>query len=378
MASLGRGESSSVTNPILDIFTGLGNPSVLTDVAELRFAIRDISTPAKKAIPVQVFPVGPVGTFFELDPANADPGPGPNPGVRLGVGHYFAPFTVAQSSPIGDHQLVWEFRHTALSPLETSIEEFFVTEGANPTAATYCGVADIRAEGFLDPPFSDARIDLLAELATRYIDKVTGRWFTPRTFDSTNPFKVDGKDGRTLHLMIPIIRIDKLEVETQGFLNPDRVEIEADNYRVYNRHLFGVSQPDDRENPRITYVPRRIVETIASGLFPAPLKFVAGRQNIFLEGVFGYTDWDGTPGSLGETPRLIRQVACRLVARDLCLDVEACKKLNIKNRFRFTMDKEGKNTVRLQDLWLRGSFTGDPEIDNILMAYRRPARMAAI
>ena len=92
--------------------------------------------------------------------------------------------------------------------------------------------------------------------------------------------------------------------------------------------------------------------------------------------MFGYTDPDGS--ELGEAPLLIRQVACRLVARDLLLDAQACAKLNVKEKYRIIFDKEGSTTVRLQDIWLRGAFTGDPTIDNVLMSYRRPPRMTAV
>ena len=104
--------------------------------------------------------------------------------------------------------------------------------------------------------------------------------------------------------------------------------------------------------------------------------FPTGRQNVHMEGVFGYTDPDGT--TFGATPALIRQVTCRLVARDLLLDSDSCEKLNVKQKFRIISDKEGSTTVRLQNLWLKGAFTGDATIDNVLMAYKRPPDMAAV
>lgn len=381
MPSLARGESSTDVSPVLDLFTAIGAPPVPTDVAELAFRIFDISTPAKRGAPVQVFPTA-VGTFFTLDPTTAPP-----TGHRLGVGHYFAPYTVPLDEPIGDHKVEWEFKRTVLSPAETFEEEFFVKEGASPAEVLYCGITDLREEGFLDPPFTDARILSRIALATRYVDKMTGRWFSPRTFDASNRFLVDGKAGlralsridsgsRTLHLEIPIIRIDKVLIEQQGLLDPGLTEIDPNAYRVYNRHLSGLTQPDDRENPRIAFIQTRAIEFLGSGLFPAPAIFPQGRQNVHLEGVFGYTDPDGSP--LGETPILIRQATCRLAARDLLLDSDACEKFNLKVKFRIKSDKEGSTTVTLQDLWLKGAFTGDPEIDNVLMAYKRPPRMAAV
>jgi len=386
MPSLARGESSSASNPVLDLYTAVGLPQVLTDVAVLRFRVFDISTPAKRAVPVQVFPTT-AGTFFVLDPTQADP-----LGHRLGVGHYFAPYTVDLAEPVGDHKIEWEFQQNSLSPIEHLEEEFFVKEASGTTPDAYCSVADVRNEGFVapefpDPPITDARIQNLIFLATRYVEKVTGRWFVPRTFTDPVKFMVDGKGGfraggsfasgtKVLHLGIPVIRLDKLEIELQGLLNPGLTEIDLGLVRVYNRHLSGMTQPDDREAPRIAFLQSRIVETVASGLFPAPHVFPWGRLNVHLQGVFGYTDPDGSP--FGSTPLLIRQVTCRLVQRDLLLDADICEKLNMKNKYRIVSDKEDTTTIKLQNIWLKGGLTGDSEIDNILMAYKRPPRMAAV
>lgn len=369
MPSLARGESSSATTPVLDIFTAIGNPPSVVDVVELEFRVLDISSALKRAFPVQIYPVGPPGTYQVVDPLLADPA-----GVRLGVGHYFAPFTVPLDCDIGDHRIEWQFKLTTLTPYEFFTEEFFVTESAFLGADTYCGVGDIRAEGFTDTvAFPDSRIEMLAQLSRRYIDKVCQRWFGARTFDDTNPLLYDGNDARTLHLEVPIIRLDKLSIEHQGLLNPDITEIDAAEYRVYNRHMTGLQYPDDRENPRIAFIQRRINEVVSSGLYPAPRYFAMGRQNIHLEGVFGYTDPDGSP--FGIVPPLIAQVSCRLIIRDLLLDADACAKLNVKNKWRIIFDKEGTTSVRLHEIWLKGGFTGDSEIDNVLTMYRAPPRI---
>ena len=364
MPSLKRGESSSSTNPVLDIFTVAGNPAAVIDVFSLGFRIVDISTPAKRLSPVQLFPATP-GDFYALDPVNAPP-----TGHRLSVGHYFAPWEVPLSANTGDHRIEWQFQLTSLSPFESLTEEFFVYEAALPTAASYCSVADIRAEGFDSAFASDARIEMLASLATKYIDKMTGRWFTARTFDSNSPMMLDGDGSRTLHLDVPIIRLDNMKIESQAFISGDLIDVDPAAYRVYNRHLSGLTRPDDRENPRISFIQSRLQRVLADGILFQPRTFPRGRQNIFLEGVFGYTDPDGSP--FGNTPDLIKRAACLLVIRDLRLDSDVVEKFNDKVRFRINMDKEGSTTVRLQDIWLKGAFTGDPEIDGIIMAYKRP------
>lgn len=372
MPSLARGESSSASNPVLDLFTFVGNPPVLTDVAVLRFRIFDISTATKKVTPVQVFPVT-AGTFFDLDPTQADP-----IGHRLSLGRYFAPYTVDLAEPIGDHKIEWEFQLSSITPIEVLTEEFFVKSTVSAALQpVYCSVADIRAEGFDAVDHPDARVELLIDRASRWIDKWTGRWFFPLTFDTNNPFIVEGAFSRTIHLDIPIIEITRLQIENQGTVSAQLTEIGLDEIRIYNRHIrLGLTQPDDRENPKVAFIQNRIPEVVKTGLFPSPLVFAKGRLNVFFEGTFGYTDPDGSP--FGKTPDSIRYATCLLVIRELRLESEVCEKFNDLNRWRITSDKEGSTTVKLQDYWLKGAFTGDPRIDNIIMSYKRPIKIAVV
>jgi len=393
MPSLGRGQTSDCTNPVLDIHTAVGNPAVATDVAVLEFRIFDISTPTKRATPVQVFPVL-AGTYQALDPTLDCPA-----GVRLSVGRYAAVYTVDAAEPLGDHLIEWRFRQSVVHPLETFCEEFYVTPSLviNPDDNVYCSVAEIRAEGYSELMLDgftaqqfDDRITTLIRIASRYVEKVTGRWFYALQFDEDNRFVLDGKGGwittpfnvrsgaRTLHLEIPIIRLDKMFIRSDGTFNPSLTEINLSGQlvQVYNRHISGNVHPDDRENPRIAFTQVRAVETVASGLYPAPHVFPEGRLNVHLEGVFGYTDPDGS--AFGRTPDLIRQVTCRLVARDIRLDSDECEKFASNNKFRILKDKEGTTDIRLQELWLKGAFTGDPRIDNVLMSYKRPPRIAVV
>lgn len=363
MPSIVIGGSSSPANPVLDIFTAIGNPPVKVNVYAMKFRIFDISTAAKKVSPVQVFPITP-GDYQVVDVNTNAP-----TGDRLGVGHYVARYDVSPSEPTGDHRIEWVFQLNQLSPEETLVEEFYVAPSALPTEELYCGIAEIRAEGFTEAMISDERILMLAKLATRYIDKMTRRWFNARVFDENNPMRLDGKDSRSIHLDIPIIRLDKLEIESQGIVLGDTYLVEPEAYVVYNRHISGMLRPDDRENPKLAFVNSRL-DVVSAGLFPYPRIFPRGRQNVLLQGVFGYTDPNGT--EFGEIPALIRQAACRLVIRDIDLEKDGCKKTVRKNRYRIIGDKEGSTNVKLQDLWLKGAFTGDSEIDNIIMSYKAP------
>ena len=44
----------------------------------------------------------------------------------------------------------------------------------------YASVDDLRAEGVTDAVATDARLGALIGLASRYIERVTGRFFEPR------------------------------------------------------------------------------------------------------------------------------------------------------------------------------------------------------
>ena len=107
------GEGSTASNPVLDLFTHISG--VLTDVASAKFQIFDISTTENRDIyflgtksDVQIFPVIP-GNFFEIDVVNLATNP-TNPGHKLSLGHYYAPFIPDENSNIGDFIIEWTFQ----------------------------------------------------------------------------------------------------------------------------------------------------------------------------------------------------------------------------------------------------------------------------
>lgn len=403
MPSLTQGSSSSAATPTLDLWTAVGNPRQPIDVAVLQFRVFDISTDSKKVNPVQVYP--PSG-WQDVDPTLASPG-----GVRLAVGHYFAPYTVSLSEPIGDHRIDWQFKQTTNSNWESFSEDFYVAANAGPGGPRrdlYCTVEDIRSEGFTNPTnYPDARIMALIDLASRFVEVFTGRWFYPKEFKlaappvgfplpvallpgnaypvptqtklntGDTPFMISGARSRDLvscELQIPICRIDALGLENQAFLSSQITWIELSAVRVFNRHLRGMTLPDDRENPHLGFtVAGRIVELQASGMFPGPRMYPWGRLNVFLFGAFGYTDQDPT-GVVPEgiTPPLIRHVTKLLVIRDLLPESKRKQKIPFREMHRIIQDHEGSTSVGLQQAWVKGGITMDPDIDRILTRYRRP------
>jgi len=100
-----------------------------------------------------------------------------------------------------------------------------------------------------------------------------------------------------------------------------------------------------------------------------------GQQNVEARGVFGYTEPDGSP--TGRTPELIRRVTMLLVLRELPLLGDVDAREDAQRRFRLTSERTRDQSYTLEALRLHGAFTGDPEIDNVLVAFMRPPDLGA-
>ncbi len=183
------------------------------------------------------------------------------------------------------------------------------------STAHYCTVDDIRDEGYANPPWTDALIEKGITRATAYINRFCGQYFEPRW----RTLIVDGVRLDQFLCEAPIVAIAQVLVDGESQDIPDM--------KIYNRHLtHGMESPDDRNNPRVAYA-------LESDYFDRSLrsgfsqKFLTGRKNIKLVGMFGYTglgdnDFIGEtaedsqfPLSLGQTPELIKRAAVLLTVK---------------------------------------------------------------
>jgi hypothetical protein len=238
----------------------------------------------------------------------------------------------------------------------------------------YCTIQDIRDEGISSSDYDDARVSTAIALASQYIEMFTGRWFEPRSLD----FHVDGTGKRSIHLDQPIIELTSLYLD-------DDVEYDlVDDIAVYNRHISeNLVQPDDRENPRVEmiYPLESSVYYRAAGLRVFP----EGQKNIRFVGTFGYTDYDGT-GS-GKTPDMIRHVCKLLTLRELEPKGNALTGggLPASQAYRITELRTRDQSIRYGAVSKNtlgragvGLFTGDPQIDQILLRYRRTPKLRSV
>jgi hypothetical protein len=289
MPALARGQEN--TESILNWFLTVNN--VLTDAFEVGYRIFDLTA----GLPgTQIFPVTP----GDYEPVTAPPG-------NFSTGSYYAydngnaqGYTPGLAQPIGTHRIEWRWKISGAAPYQSGFEDFEVlVQSAGSSAETYCSVQDIRDEGITVAMADDAKVLSYIETWQQFIDRACRQWFNARAMI----LEVDGNDGDSLFFSVPIIQIDYLK------LNHSAENLDESLFRAYTGRLY----PDDRRNPRIKLIgpgESRNIYVPASRL-TGRLKFLKGRQNQEIKGIFGYTEADGS------TPKLIRRALIKLVIEKL-------------------------------------------------------------
>lgn len=209
----------------------------------------------------------------------------------------------------------------------------------------YATVGDLRAEGVTVAMAADDRLASLIEEAGRTIDRITGWFFEPRA----RTLALDGRGHPTIEPPVPPIRLDRLAVgDTDLSLSPDDLVV------------VGSPVNPGFDAPRLTLRRCRC--------------FPRGRGNVTAEGLWGFTEPDGT--AEGCTPLEIRR-ACMLLVLRLLHPLAGEASADARNRWRILEERTRDQSYRLDGVKETGPFTGDPELDGVLLRYRRPAGMGA-
>lgn len=343
MISIAKGQTLSTTGTVLDVF--LTDPSLgdalLRDPVALSFALYLEAGD-------QIYP----SSDIEDVDLVAD---------KLGKGHYCATFLVPAGAPVGPAKICWAyempsgFEGEIVVPVEIVSSTSLIRSG-------YSGISDVRAEGVLPYEAGDDRVSRSIFSASQLIERITERWFMPRHCT----FTIDGTGNRVLDLPAPIIAIESVTVALDGSfagLEP----MDPTGFRAYARHVTeGMVEEDDRQCPRLVLDDCSVLARVGVdfGVWPR------GRKNIQVQGVFGYTDYDGSP--TGKTPELIREV-CTTVA------IARTEKIALRSPASgpVTMEKTRDQEIQYSDAGLGGAFTGDSEIDMLLESFRRPPTFSA-
>jgi hypothetical protein len=369
MPAIARGQSSDGTNPVLGLFTPARG--VLTDAVEVAFQIFDVSDDSKRANPVQVFPPAP-DTRAPVNIAELWPA-----GDKLGLGHVVARWSAPDDEALGAHEVRWFVRRTPGAVEQVVTVDFDVlAAGAGSHRSGYALVSDLRAEGVSPTEATDARLARLIHLASQYVDRMTGRFFEPRPMT----LSLDGSGGRMLLLGHPVIAIRDATLLVAMPVEVGELPVTPGFFRIYNRHLTqGLLDPDDRENPRLEFFHESdlfgVHSTPAASLGLGSLVWLRGVQNVVVSGLFGYTDPDSS--AVGHTPDLIRHVTKLLVLREIPAMTDTAQREDRQKRWRILSERTRDQGYDLAPMRAHGAFTGDSEIDAILVAYQRPPQVGA-
>jgi hypothetical protein len=304
------------------------------------------------------------------------------------------PFSVGAAEPVGTYTANVTFiadpDDGPAIPVQTIAVPFRVLDDGHPLVAGYAQIVDAIDQGFPinDPTpcggYSYTQAKQAIERASRYVEQITGRFFENRYL--VNDY--DGDGGPALQIDNPIIGMTDVTFTFTTF-TPADLPIEEGDLRVYNRHMRqNLTQPDDREDPRVEFLrtpnyryPRaQLVGSV--DILSSFIGFTDSQQNVKLKGMFGYTDFDGTP--FGKTPDLITEVTLRIAARYIGnlwtqiggagVQPSPAGAIMSERTMDQTVTYTNSGGSGTGNNAFAGVFTGDPEIDQLLALYMMPPR----
>lgn len=308
------------------------------------------------------------------------------------------PFTVAAGEPTGLYTLEVTFVVDPVDgaplPSKTVSYTFRVVDEAHPFVEdAYAQITDMIAAGFpVGSPaptggFTFTQAAAALQRATLTVERITRRRFVP--FYALHEH--NGKGGPVLQVDHAIVGLTDVAFTFTTF-TPADLPVQEGDVRVFNRHIRqNLQRPDDRQDPRIEFLrtpnqryPREQVLGDVD-LLSSSMGFVDSQQNVKMLGVWGYTDFDGSP--FGKTPDLIREATLRLAARyiaPLWSQVGGAGS-NVGFAGPVLSERTLDQSVTFANLAssdlgagaYAGAFTGDPEVDQILAVYMAPPKFGS-
>jgi hypothetical protein len=356
MPALARGQEN--TPSIINWFISVGGVS--QDAYAVEFRIWDIT---QWPTQTQIFPATP-GDYEDVTNA---------PG-KFSTGAYYAydntageGWTPPLATVVGTHRIEWRWKISIAAPWQGGFEDIeILQESAGGTTGTYITVSDVRAAGLTDETkYPDANIMASIEMWQQFIDRATRQWFNPRVYVA----ELDGTDSDALHLGVPIIAIQSLQINNSG------VDLNPQYYKVYS----AIGYRDDRRNPRIKLTMDNAQPSIFNA-FDNGRIFRKGRQNQIVKGIFGFVEADGS------TPKLIKRALTKLVVEKITRPIYGGDPIDAPPIVTGALLEEwtdghkykwgvpgGEISKRRPGL---SGITTDPEILDILKLYRAPIGVA--
>lgn len=299
-------------------------------------------------------------------------------GDRVRLGTYAPPIDLT-GGQVGFYTVEWVAQRLLSDPFTlTQTTRFQVVPATEVIPNGYALVSNMRKAG-VPTGFCNADIAAAVELGSRYVERVTRRFFEPRYLT----FQRDGRgEGLSLMLDDPIIGIEDMDLTFTDFRPMTRL-IDRTDVRVYNRHMRGLTNPDDRDSPKIEVLRAEMAPLNTPIHPPLVRRFTTAQQNVQLTGWFGYTDPDGSP--LGITPVAIRRITMMLAMRELrplWEDFSGGRRSGAAGKIKREKTRDQDVTYATgsdaSGASSAGWITGDAEIDNQLSYFVGPMPMVAV
>lgn len=196
--------------------------------------------------------------------------------------------------------------------------------------------------------------------AMAFIDRHTRQWFNKRTFDSSNPVKIEGNNSQILFLPVPIISIDEIRK------NGSTMALDQSFYRAAMSRTI----PDDRRNPTI-----KLIADSDDVLFISAGLWMRGTITE-IEGSFGFLEPDGS------TPRPIVRATTKLALIYATKSLgEAAEQASTSNGLGplkrektdfHEIEYHNPNVGGGKSVSVGTGLSGDDEVDDIIAAYKGP------
>lgn len=280
----------------------------------------------------------------------------PKAGIgKIGQGLYQYVVSNTTIPVVGSYFDVIKFQLELDGPIFEIINDFEVTPDGLPKLG-YITVQDVRDEGLTNTDkYPDAQINKRIQFNTRMVERWTGQFFEARKLI----LDFDGPGAFDLLIDIPIVNVDEVSLLDREFPVTKVFTFELDDLTIFNRHITqGLTEPDDRVNPKLANV-----------FFPL------GRQNVRVEGTFGYTERDGS------TPPEIIRALTLMVLRDKELLASPKRNRSLLQGLGGQVVSESTDghsynlAVPTPAAGRTPYFTGNEEIDHLLHPFVRPPAM---
>lgn len=346
MPGIVNGEAASVANPLLPFF--YQDEGVLTNLYALRFEIFASGSAVLKHS---------ASLDMALD--------------KVADGYYAAPLdTSVVTLAAGAHDIVWYYKVLDTSEEVSLSYKFEVLDPAYFRTGKQF-VSYIPSDATILDPYDMKDRHKITNAVSRDIERMTGRFFFPKYMVVKHSVR---PKSSIIWMDQPIIGVNSVVFESAGVISGTLTEtdVSLEDLRIFNRHLGYLLSPDDRENPKIGFA--RVGGTAADVIEPSI--FPDGLKNIKVTGVFGYTDPDGGP--FGETPLPLQEVVETLAYRRIADPSGTNLWLRDPSRVRKARTRDQEihfDTSGGSGSSGGGTLTGDSHLDDILMAYMRPAHI---